>query len=252
MSLLDTITKPTDRPLIGTITGDAGVGKTSMSATFPNPIFIRAEDGLQAVPEANRPDAFPLIESVDALWEQVAALIKEEHDYKTLVVDSVTQLDPMFSQYVIDNDPKKPKSINQAMGGYGAGLAAVAQLHHRLRAGAQILNEKRGMHVLFIAHADTTTIELPDQDPYTRYDLRLHKKSVSPYVDNVDLVGYIKLETFTTGDGERKKAISSGNRVMTAYTTAANISKNRYGIKDDIPVEFGKNPLAEYVPALRN
>lgn len=251
MSILDTISKPADRPVICTITGDAGVGKTSLAATFPNPIFIRAEDGLQSVPEDMRPDAFPVLQSVQALWDQISALIKEDHEYKTLVIDSSTQLETMFVENIVENDPKKPKSINQAMGGYGAGWQAVAALHQRVRKGAAILNEKKGMHVVFIAHADTVVVEPPDSDPFTRYDLRLNKKSVSPYVDNVDMVAFIRLETFTTGDGERKKAISSGNRIVTTYTTAANISKNRYGITEDLRVELGVNPFVQYIPALQ-
>lgn len=251
MSLLSTVSKPAMRPVIATITGDAGVGKTLLSSTFPKPIFIRAEDGMESIPIDKRPDAFPVLEKVDQLWEQLTALIKEDHNYKTLVIDSVTQLEAMFGEHVIEQDPKAPKTLAQACGGYGAGYQAVAALHGRVRKAAKILNEKRGMNVVFIAHSDVSTIEPPDQDPYTRYDLRLHKKSVSPYVDNVDLVAYVKLETFTTGDGERKKAISSGARVATCYTAAAQVSKNRYGITEDLEVEFGVNPFIEYIPALK-
>lgn len=247
--MLDLIEKPKDRPIIATITGDAGVGKTTLAATFPNPIFIRAEDGLQAVPADIRPDAFPVLSTVDDLWQQLTALISGEHDYKTLVIDSITQLETMFSEYVIESDPKKPKSLAQAMGGYGAGFQAVAALHARVRKAAKMLNEK-GMHIIFIAHSDVSTIELPDQDPYSRYELRLHKRSMPHYVDNVDLVAYLKLETYTTGQGERKKAISDGTRVAVCYTAAAQISKNRFGIKDDIHVEAGKNPFAGIIPAI--
>src|SRR5690606_8250026 len=133
-------------------------------------------------------------------------------------------------------DPKKPRSINQALGGYGAGLGAVAALHQRVRKAAGILNERKGMHVIFIAHADTETIELPDQDPYTRYSLRLGKRSVAPYVDDSDIVGFLKLQTFTMGDGERKKAISDGSRILVCYAAASNVSKNRYGVTEDLPV----------------
>ena len=90
-----------------------------------NPIVIRAEDGLQALPNGQRPDAFPVLESESQLWEQLTTLIKEDHPYQTLVIDSVTALERLFMQSVVDSDPKKPKSINQAMGGYGAGLMAV-------------------------------------------------------------------------------------------------------------------------------
>lgn len=250
MSIMSQVAKPADGPVIATITGDAGVGKTTLAATFPNPIFIRAEDGLQSVPADKRPDAFPVLESVEQLWEQLTALINEEHDYKTLVIDSVTQLETMFGDHVLQNDPKKPKALQQAMGGYGAGFTAVSALHGRVRKAAKLLKEKRGMNVVFIAHSDISTIELPDQDPYSRYDLRLHKKSMPHYVDNVDLVAYLKLETFTTGEGERKKAISDGTRVAVCYTAAAQISKNRYGISEDITVPAGENPFVQYIPTL--
>jgi GTPase SAR1 family protein len=250
MSIMSQVAKPADGPVIATITGDAGVGKTTLAATFPKPIFIRAEDGLQSVPADKRPDAFPVLEDVQQLWDQLTALINEEHDYKTLVIDSVTQLETMFGDHVLQNDPKKPKALQQAMGGYGAGFTAVSALHGRVRKAAKLLKEKRGMNVVFIAHSDVSTIELPDQDPYSRYDLRLHKKSMPHYVDNVDLVAYLKLETFTTGEGERKKAISDGTRVAVCYTAAAQISKNRYGISEDITVAAGENPFVQYIPTL--
>ena len=250
MSLLASIAKPQDRAVIATIIGDAGLGKTSLAATFPKPIFICAEDGLQAIPAAQRPDAFPVLDSVDALWDQIKALIQEDHEYKTLVIDSVTALERLFIQHVIDSDPKKPKSINQAMGGYGAGLATVATMHQRVRKAAGMLNDRKGMHVVFVAHADTETIELPDQDAYTRYNLRLGKKSVAPYVDDSDVVGFLKLQTFTMGDGERKKAISDGSRVLVCYATASNVSKNRFGITQDLPVVMGENPFTGIVPTL--
>jgi len=252
MSILKTISKPKDRPVIATICGDSGIGKTSLAASFPNPIVIRTEDGLQSLTGDARPDAFPLIDSEDQLWDQLKALIKDDHDYKTLVIDSVTALERIFIDSVIAGDPKKPRSINQALGGYGAGLSAVGALHHRVRKAASILNEKRGMHVVFVAHADTTTIELPDQDPYTRYSLRLGNKSMPAYVDDSDLVAFMKLETFTTGDGDRKKAISDGTRILVTYATAANVSKNRYGITDDIIFNQGENPLTEFIPSLQS
>jgi len=108
MSILDKIAKPSDRPVIVTLLGDAGMGKTSLAATFPKPVFIRAEDGMQAIPADSRPDALPVLSSVDDLWEQLTALIKEDHGYQSVVVDSVTALERMFAQHIIDSDPKSP------------------------------------------------------------------------------------------------------------------------------------------------
>ena len=90
MSVLSTISKPCDRAIIATITGDAGIGKTTLACSFQKPIVIRVEDGLQSIPENERPDAFPVVQKVDELWSQLSALINEQHDYKTVVIDSVT------------------------------------------------------------------------------------------------------------------------------------------------------------------
>jgi hypothetical protein len=250
MSVLQSISKPKDRPVIVTICGDSGLGKTTLACTFPKPIVIRAEDGLQAIPVNTRPDAFPVLTGPDMLWDQLTALINEEHSYKTLVVDSVTALERMFSQYVVDTDPKKPKGIQQALGGYGAGRDAVAAMHARLRKAAGILAEKRGMHTVFVAHADTSRIEPPDDEAYMRYTLRLHEKSMPAYVDDVDVVGFLKLQTFTKGDGDRKQAISDGTRHLITYATAASVSKNRFGIKDALTVEAGVNPLAGLIGSM--
>ena len=200
---------------------------------------------------AERPDAFPLLDNVEELWKQITGLIHEEHEYKTLVVDSVTALERMFAANIVENDPKKPKGIQQALGGYGAGREAVAAMHARLRKAAGILAARKGMHTVFVAHADTNRIEPPDSDPYMRYTLRLHEKSMAPYVDDVDVVGFLKLETFTKGEGERKQAISDGTRVLVCHATAANVSKNRFGINEPIIVEAGKNPLANYIGVLK-
>lgn len=250
MGILDSVSKPIDRPVLVTICGDSGMGKTTLAATFPKPIVIRAEDGLQAVPVDLRPDAFPVLQGADDLWEQLKGLIHEPHEYKTLIIDSVTALERVFIQNVVDTDPKKPRGIQQALGGYGAGRDAVSAMHARLRKAAGLLADRRGMNTVFIAHAETERIEPPDDDAYMRYALRLHAKSMPAYVDDVDIVGFLKLETFTTGDGERKKAISDGTRVLITYATAANVSKNRYGITEPLTVLPNVNPFIDIVPAL--
>lgn len=250
MSIMELARKPVDRPVIVTICGDAGRGKTSLAAAFPKPIFIRAEDGMQAIPEHKRPDAFPLLQNANQLWEQITAVIHEPHDYQTLVIDSVTALERLFVADVMAQDPKA-KSINQALGGYGAGTATVSAMHQRVRKGAGLANEKRGMHVVFVAHADVETLKLPDVDDYMRWTLRLPPKSQPPYTDDVDVVGFLRLVTFTKGeDGDRKKAISTGDLEMVVHATAANVSKNRYGITEPLEYNLGQNPLARVIPSL--
>lgn len=247
MSILATAAKPQNRPVAITILGDAGLGKTSLAATFPKAIFIRSEDGLRSVPEAMMPDAFPLIKSVDDLWKQLTALIREEHEYQTLVIDTVTTLDAIFTDHVLDTDPKGAKSLNQAHGGYGAGRDMIASLHRRVRNACGLLMD-RGMNVVFVAHAETVRIEPPDASAYTKYAMRMNEKSTLPYIDNVDAIGFLRLETHVVGDGDVKKAFSDGTRQLVCHAMAANVSKNRFGISEPITLEMGVNPFAPYLP----
>lgn len=246
MSVLSTIKKPESRAPVITICGDAGTGKTSLASTFPNPIVIRAEDGLMSIPADKRPDAFPLLKSADELWPQLLALLQEDHNYKTLVVDSVSACEQLFIKDVMDRDGRA-KSINQALGGYGAGAAAVAAMHQRLRKGAGLLNERKNMAVVFISHADLEAVRPPDQDDYTRYSLRLMNKSLPPYVDDVDMVAFVRLVAALRGDdGDRKKIISNGDREVICHATAASVSKNRFGITESLDFAAGENPFAKF------
>ena len=256
MSILGSIEKPKDRPPIITICGDAGAGKTRLAATFTNPIFIRAEDGMQSIPAGERPDAFPVLrgptasEIVKMLFDQLIALLREPHEYQTLVIDSVTALDEIFTAEALEKDGKA-KTLATALGGYGAGVQYVSSQHHRVRKAAQLLNERRGMTVVFLAHADIETMKLPDQEDYQRWSLRLPQKSLPPYVDYADIVGFIRQVSVLKGDeGQRKRALSSEDRELIIYSGAAQVSKNRYGITEALDVPEGENPLLGLIPGL--
>jgi hypothetical protein len=136
--------------------------------------------------------------------------------------------------------------MNQANGGYGAGYGTLAALHGRVREWVEVINRDRLMNVLFLAHVTTETMRLPDADDYSRYALRLHEKSMAHYVDNVDLVGFLRLKTNVMAgeaEGSRAKAVSFGERELICYATAANVSKNRYGINGPVLIPHGENPF---------
>lgn len=250
MSLVEVLSRPAHRAVMVTIAGEGGMGKTSLAAAFPAPVFLRTEDGMESLGN-NAPMAFPVAGSSRDIEEQLLMLGREDHQFRTVVIDSVTKLNILIEQEIVAGDPKKPMSINQANGGYGAGLSAAAERHRKIKSICDQLVQYKGMNVVFIAHAESETVELPDQDPYTRYTLRMGKRAVTHYSDDVDIIAFIKLKTFTHGDGDRKRATTTGDRIITCFPTPNHISKNRYGIKENLPFPEGSNPLADFIPALR-
>ena len=119
--------------------------------------------------------------------------------------------------------------------------------HARVRKAAEALRKRRGMHVVFVAHADIVRVDPPDSDGYSLYSLRLDNKSMAPYVDSVDVVGFVKQVMVLLGDDEAKKAHTTGERTLTTYMTPASVAKNRLGITEDIEFIQGENPLAPYL-----
>jgi len=248
MSVLATGRVPTRRPLIATLVGGPNTGKSSLACTFRKPYLLRTEgeNVPSDIPDSRLPAGpeDPLATS-DELWAQLKGLHEEEHDFQTAIIDSTSGLDEMFANQVMKDSGKN--TLATALGGYGAGYEAVAAMHGRVRKYAELLRRDRNMSTVFIAHSDIIRLEPPDSEGYTSHSLRLHKKSIRHYVDSVDLVGFIKQETILRGEEGAKKAITTNNRVLVAYLTPANVSKNRMGITDDLPFAFGENPIYRWI-----
>jgi hypothetical protein len=235
------------RPVIATFFGEGGMGKSTLAAMFPKPVFIRTEDGTASLAGNDDVALFPLASSSQDVLDQIEALATQEHEYKTLVLDSITQLATMIEHEIVAADPKA-KSINQAGGGYGAGYNTAAEKHRQIREWAGALAYERGMNVVFIGHADTETLDLPDMDPFARYTVRMHKRSLPHYTDNVDLVALIRLKTYVRGDGDKKRAISTGDREIICFPQASSVTKNRFNITQPLPFTFeGGNPFEAFV-----
>jgi hypothetical protein len=235
------------RPIIATVFGEGGMGKSTLAAMFPRPVFIRTEDGTASLAGNDEVMLFPLVSSSQEVLDQIEALATQEHEFKTLVLDSITQLGTLIEHEIVAADPKA-KSINQAGGGYGAGYNTAAEKHRQVREWAGALAYERGMNVVFIGHADTETLDLPDFDPFARYTVRMHKKSLPHYTDNVDLVGLIRLKTYVRGDGDKKRAISTGDREIICFPQASSVTKNRFNITQPLPFSFESgNPFKAFV-----
>jgi hypothetical protein len=51
---LKSLSKPDgSRPIIATLFGEGGMGKTTLAAMFPKPVFIRTEDGTASLKVGN-------------------------------------------------------------------------------------------------------------------------------------------------------------------------------------------------------
>jgi len=246
------LTKPKPRAPIITAFGTGGVGKTTLLSLFRKPVLIRTEDGSQAI-DGKNVYMFEQANGYDDIVEQLELLLHEDHKFETVGIDSITKMHLLFEAEVLASDPKAP-SLNQALGGYGAGNKAIAKKHAYIRQLCGLLNERKGMTVIFIAHAELDTVEPPDSPSYSMYSIKIQKASMAYYTDDVDIVAHVKLQTFTKKNEDKtNQAVSTDTRLIACTSNANSIAKNRYGITEEIPytmdhINQGINPIMPFIP----
>lgn len=267
---LTALTKPLSKPPMITIVGSPGVGKSSLGALFPKPIFVQAEEGtsvFESWPEDQKPTVFPALPRADsknkvstkgALIEQLRALATQEHDFKTLVIDSVTSLHNLFEHEVAD--AYGVDNVADAAGGFHKGYLVVKEYHQDIKSACDYLRDKKGMAVVFLAHTGIEKIKnRPDAEEYSAYSLDMHKESVSVFVNLVDAVLYLKQEEYIKGGQSNNKGqtlklgkiVQTGERhLITAGDGRQGFvrAKSRYPMDTEIPVPLGENPLLKLIP----
>ena len=87
--------------------GVEGIGKSTLASQAPKPIFIPTEDGLDQI----ECDSFPLAETFADITGALTALINEDHDYQTVVIDSLDWMeriiwDALCEQYGVSSIEK--------------------------------------------------------------------------------------------------------------------------------------------------
>ena len=217
------------------IHGVAGVGKTTFAAEANKPVFVQTEDGLGTIPAAN----FPLARTFEEVLESLASLYTEDHDFKTVVIDSVDWLEPLvWGKACRDNGWA---SIEEP--GYGRGYVAALNLWRQYIEGLNALRDDRGMTVVQIAHTDIIRFDSPEHDPYDRYVIKLHARAAALMQEHSDIVLFAnyRISTVKADVGFNKKvnrAMGSGERVIHSAERPAFLAKNRYGLPETLPLDW--------------
>ena len=221
--------------------GTEGIGKSTLAARAPQPVFVQTEDGLGEI-DCHK---FPLAGTFDDVIAALTELHTEEHDFQSIVVDSLDWLERLIWDAVCET--YGAKSIEKVDGGYGKGyiyaLSPWRQFLDRLSA----LHKDRCMAVILIAHAKIEKFEDPESSPYDRYSPRLHKHAGALLTEWCDAVLFatrkLRTQTEDTGFG-RKRTIAhavgkdGGERVLRTVGGPSCVAKNRYDLEPELPLEW--------------
>lgn len=274
MSYLKQAQKPPSEAPMVTVIGSPGAGKTSYAGTFPDAIFIQAENAgtvfenwdadvqpllMPIIPKAHADAAGNITHSPrDVLMAQVRELVTEDHGFKTLIVDSITAMNTKLEHELALRD--KVESVADAAGGFHKGYDVIAKWHADFIYACDVLRKRKGMAIVFLAHSGVEKIKnSPDEaSEYNVYSLDMHKKSAALYASSSDAVFYIKKEGFISGAATNNKGqttkygriMETGQRQLITTgdgRTGYVLAKNRYNMPPELDLNKGENPALQYI-----
>jgi hypothetical protein len=221
------------------IHGTEGIGKSTFAAQAPDPIFIQTEDGLAQIDVPK----FPLAESFDAVIENLKALQNEQHDYQTVVIDSVDWLEKLATQKVL---AKHDDKTTLAEFGYGTGYALLIPLFETIIKHLNQLRRVRKMNIVFIAHTRMEKVEDPSGASYDQYAPRLDKRINGLIREWSDIIAFatVEISRSTEKNGFKQRVVAKsvkdkdGNdRVLALESTPSIVAKSRYPLPAKMPLD---------------
>lgn len=225
----------------------------------PIVLWLKGEEGVSHIPVAKNREP---IGSFDELMDALAWLAKEEHEYQTVAIDSLTTFCEIVKAKVQADEPKL--ASDHAYDQYGAGNKIASGYHRKICDALTWLRDNKSMTVLMTAHIkhNPKTVADPSKGTYDAWMADIPDAVWSIYSRSFDVIGYADTEDVAQqadiGMGNKQGRIVSlagGERFLYFKKTLAHPSGGRgiYGhLPDRIPFDWCsfQNAIAETVAKL--
>lgn len=212
------------------IYGPSGIGKTTLAAQAPKPVFIDTEDSSMQLNVSRYPKP--------QNWEELLDMAMSvcETDYQTLIIDTADWAEKYCSQHIC----KKAGKTGIEDFGYGKGYAYLEEEFKKLLDTLDVVISN-GINVILVAHAMMRKFEQPDElGAYDRWELKLSKK-VSPLVKEwSDALLFCNYKTTVVKTDSGSNKVQGGKRIVYASHNPCWDAKNRHGLKDEFPMEYSE------------
>lgn len=217
------------------IYGPEGIGKSTLAAQFPRPVFIDTEGSTTHMDVRRTPRP----QSWAELLSTVKWIVDHPAEAGTLVIDTADWAETLCTETVCARAQKS--GIEEF--GYGKGYTYLAEEFGRLIILLDLAKD-RGINVVVTAHAKMRKFEQPDEmGAYDRWEMKLSKQ-VAPLIKEwADMVLFACYKTYVINvDGQgaqkgRNKA-QGGERILRTTHNPCWDAKNRFGLPDEMPMRY--------------
>ena len=209
------------------IYGMEGVGKSTLASRAYKPVFIPTESGLVHLDVAQTPRP----EDYETFREYCEAIANEPGEFKTVVIDTADWLEVLIQE----NLCKKFKAdyIEKADGGYGKGHAYAANMLRGLLLEIDNWFSRRGIGVVFCAHAIQKTINDVEIGTIEQYTLKMQDKTRAVLKEWADAVLFLTRRNGTLTGTQKVE----NPRELRCERTIKYEAKNRFGLPEVLPAD---------------
>lgn len=235
------------------IYGPEGIGKSTLASQFPDPVFIDTEDSTKDM-DVKR---LPKPSSWQMLLDEIKYIRDNPECCRTLVLDTADWAEQMEIDDLLKSNNKN--GIEDF--GYGKGYTYSAERFGKM---LNLMSEvaEKGINIVITAHAQLRKVELPEEmGAYDHWEMKTSKK-VAPLIREwADAVLFLNykvnvINIDNQGAAKGKNKAQGGRRVIHTNHTPFWDAKNRYGMPDELPLEyesigpiFADQPTPEQKPA---
>lgn len=216
--------------------GDFTVTHNTCFAAFADaPLFLLSarEDGFHKLKEQGIiPQDIPCFPTLLQRWETIRNIVRElkneKHDYRTIVIDTLTGWYETLQEYVITNHFQgEPNKFND----YGAGQKFVPEPWKQLLNDLNDIADK-GIRIIALCHCAVASFKDPQKGDYNRWQARFPEAIWQLTSAWGDMILFGDLDTTV----DKKKAQGGSGRVVYTTKKATFDAKNRHNLPEMIPV----------------
>ena len=210
--------------------GSEGIGKSTLAAMFPNPLFIDTEGGTAHMDVRRIAKPGTWVELMDILNEVSMA----PDICGSLVIDTADWAEQLAVSHVC----AKYKKAGLEDFGYGKGHTYLAEeFTPFFRALDRIIGA--GIHVVVTAHAKMRKFEQPDEmGAYDRWEMKLSKQVAPLFKEWCDMLLFLNYQTYVVTTENKSTKAQGGKRVIYTSHHPCWDAKNRHGLPEVLDLDY--------------